>query len=670
MRRPPHDLSHDTLGKAIMLQSPRLTWLPHRTPFSERFGDIYQSREGGLAETRHVFLDGCGLPSAWRDARSFVIGETGFGTGLNFLSTWDLWRKTKRADGRLHYIAVEGFPLSHDELRECVERWPELRQVGQGLLRAYLHPQAGYQRLFLDGGRVVLTLLFGEVLEMLSALEAHVDAWFLDGFAPEKNPEMWRPEVMAELARLSRPGARLATYSAAGDVRRGLAGVGFDVVKTPGFAPKREMLRATFRGHETSERLQPWFARAPVGLTRGGHAAIIGTGLAGTHAAVALQRRGWKTTLIDRHAAVAEEASGNSVGVLMPRLTAAPNLDGRIYAAAWRMMLDHLETYADAGIAIGRDRCGVLQLAVHSQDDERQAAIAAAGTVPEPLLFRVGASEASDIAGQTIPHGALYFPQGGWLNPKLLCEAAAKTSRMALGATAASVRRTGGVWEVLDEAGACIASADIVVFAGGMHTVAIPQLSWLPLAARRGQITFVAASARSAPLRSVLGYGGYLTPAHRGRHCLGATFDWTDDAFGAQAVQDDDHERNFADLAATLPSLAQTLTSTAVDGRAAIRCTTPDHLPVVGPVPDQAAYLKDFAELRHGHAWARYPRATYQSGLYVLAGLGSRGLVSAPLAAEILACHVSGEPWPVERDLVTALHPGRFLVRDLKRLNV
>jgi tRNA 5-methylaminomethyl-2-thiouridine biosynthesis bifunctional protein len=407
-----------------------------------------------------------------------------------------------------------------------------------------------------------------------------------------------------------------------------------------------------------------------VGLPRGGHAAIVGTGLAGTGAAVALHRRGWKTTLIDRHADIAEDASGNSVGVFMPRLTAAPNLDGRYYAAAWRMMLDQLETYADAGIAIGRDRCGVLQLAVHGGDDERQAAIMASAPLPEPLMFRVGAAEASDIAGHKVPHGALYFPQGGWLNPKLLCQAAAKSGRAVLGLTAAAVRRAGGSWEVLDDAGSRIVAADIVVFAGGMRTTSIPQLSWLPLAARRGQITFVDASARSATLRSVLGYGGTLTPAHRGRHCLGATFDWTDNALGAQVVRQVDHERNFADLAAALPTIAQTMTSTAVDGRAAIRCTTPDHLPVVGPVPDQAAYLKDFSDLRHGHAWIRYPRATYQSGLYVLAGLGSRGLVSAPLASEILACHVSGDPWPVARDLVNALHPGRFLVRDLKRLNV
>lgn len=654
----------------------QLTWLPHQTPYSERFGDVYRSRDGALEEIKHVFHAGCGLPGAWRDAPVFVIGETGFGTGLNFMATYDLWRRTKRPQARLNYIAVEGYPLSHTELRECVERWPELRHAGQALLRAYLHPQPGFQRLFLDGGKVVLTLLFGPVVEMLSALEATVDAWFLDGFAPDKNPEMWQPDVLAEIARLSKPGTKVATYTSAGHVRRGLADVGFDVLKTPGHGQKAEMLRATFRGSDkTKSRTPPWFAPAPtnhtLGQQRSGHAVIVGAGLAGTHTAAALNRRGWKTTIIDRHDSIANEASGNSVGVLMPRLTAGDNLDGRFYARAWRMTLDQLEDIADQGLNIGRDRCGVLQLAADDQDDDaRLAAIAKSGALPEPLLFHVTAREASEIAGQTLSHSALYFPQGGWLNPRLLCQALARNSRVVLATTVAQVRREHGVWEVLDAANHVIALADVVVFANAMSAATTPELVWLPLAARRGQITFIPASAQSTQLRCVLGYGGYITPAYRGQHCIGATFDWTDDVFGAQAVTPADHDRNYDDLATALPNVAAPLSTESAHGRAAVRCTTPDHLPIAGPVPDQAAYLRDFAELRHGHPWARYQSAAYHPGLYVLAGLGSRGLVGATLAAEIVACHITNEPAPVERDVANALHPGRFLIRDLKRLKV
>jgi tRNA 5-methylaminomethyl-2-thiouridine biosynthesis bifunctional protein len=651
------------------LPSPTLTWLPQRVPYSERFGDVYRSREGAVAETRHVFLAGCGLPEAWQDSDLFVVGETGFGTGLNFLATTDAWRRTRPPQGRLHYIAVEGYPLSHDELKACAERFPELRHAAQSLLRVYLSPQPGFQRLFLDDGRIVLTLLFGDVLTMLEALEAQVDVWFLDGFSPDKNPDMWRSEVLGEVARLSKVGTRLATYTAAGDVRRQLTSVGFDVTKAPGFGAKAEMTRATFRGPPRPTTLPPWFAPAPTLGSRVGEALIVGAGLAGTHAAYALRRRGWKTTIIDRHDAIAEEASGNSVGVLMPRLTAGPSIDGRFYANAWRLGLDVLEELADAGHPLSRDRCGVLQLGV-DEDDSRLRAIAQTGAVPEPYLFEVDAAEASEIAGFGLSRAALYFPQGGWLNPKLLCKALAKGSTLRLSSFVAGLRRNSGFWEAIDSDGATIATADIVVLANAMSATVAQQLEWLPLAARRGQISFLDANAHSAKLRTVLGYGGYVTPASKGRHCIGATFDWTEDAFGAQAVLQDDHRRNFAELAAALPTFAQSVSGETAVGRAAIRCTTPDHLPLAGPVPDQAAYLRDFSELRHGHPWARFAPAQYQTGLYVLAGLGSRGLVNAPMAAEILACHVTGEPWPAERDLVTALHAGRFLVRDLKRLRV
>lgn len=658
------------------LPSPGLSWLPHRTAFSERFGDVYRSRDGGLAETRHVFLDGCSLPLAWRESSLFVIGELGFGTGLNFLAAYDLWRRTKRQDARLHYIAVEGFPLSHSELRECVERWPELKSAGQALLRVYLQPQAGFQRLFLDGGKVMLTLLFGEAHEMLAQLEAQIDAWFLDGFSPDKNPEIWRPDVLNEVARLSKPGTRLATYSTAGEVRRNLSAAGFDVLKTPGFGQKNEMLRATFRGAETvTQHLPPWFARAPVGHalnspSRGGHALIVGAGLAGAYTAHALHRRGWKATVVERGPEIAAEASGNSSAVLMPRLTAAANLDGRFYASAWRLALDVLEELADAGCPLSRDRCGVLQLATDAGDEERIAAIADTGALEEPYLFHLGAKEASEIAGVTLPYRALFFPQGGWLDPRLLVRALTRQARVVLNTTVGRVQRSGGLWEALDAQGQTIAMADVVIFANAMMTLQAPELSWLPLAARRGQISFVAASKDSANLRCVLGYGGTITPAHHGLHCLGATFDWTDNAFAVQTVNEDDHGRNFADLAAALPTLARTLPEDATLGRAAIRCTTPDHLPVAGPAPDQTAYLRDFAELRHGHPWARYAEASYHPGLYVLAGLGSRGLVAGAMGAELLACQITAEPWPLERDIATALHPGRFLVRDLKRLKV
>ena len=674
-------------GAGRPLPSPGLVWQPGPTPASALFGDVYFSHEGGLAEARHVFLGGCNLAAEWSAGDTFTVGELGFGTGLNFLATWDLWRKTRPLGARLHYIAVEGYPLTRAEISDCLDQWPELHSLAEGLVRVYPEPQPGFHRLFpqaadarsSDKGNagVYLTLLNGDIMNVLPQLEAEIDAWFLDGFAPEKNPGMWSAEVFAEVARLSRGQGRyrrggtcLASYSVAGEVRRQLDEAGFEVAKAPGFGKKREMLRGHFRGEGArTSRLQPWFARSPSATATGAHAAIIGGGIAGTAAVRALQRRGWRTTIIDRRSALADEASGNPAGVLMPRLTAAPNLDGRFYAAAWRFVLAALEEASDAGLPLHRDRCGLLHLATDDAEVARQTAVAAAGPLAESLLFQVSAEEASDISGCALPYGALYFPQGGWLRPREFCAAQAGESRLLLNVEVGALRHDGGRWQVFDGAGNILTQADVVVLANALAAAALPLTAWLPLKARRGQITLAPPTSASAHLRSVLAYGGYMTPASHGVHTIGATFDWAeaDNLDAEPLVAESDHARNLADLARVLPELMAGVDIDLLTGRAGFRCTTLDHLPIVGPLPEQGAYLRDFAELRHGHPWARYSDAVYQPGLYALTGLGARGLVAAPLAAEILAAHICGEPWPAERDLVTALHPGRFLVRDLRR---
>ncbi|MBY0508795.1 MAG: bifunctional tRNA (5-methylaminomethyl-2-thiouridine)(34)-methyltransferase MnmD/FAD-dependent 5-carboxymethylaminomethyl-2-thiouridine(34) oxidoreductase MnmC [Rhodospirillaceae bacterium] len=646
------------------LRDPGLTWRSGRTPFASAFGDVYFSCDGGLDETRHVFLNGCGLPEAWTNRPAFTIGELGFGTGRNFLAAWALWRRAAPQGARLHYIAVEGCPLTRAEVAECLAPLSELQDLARELLRIYPEPQPGFHRLF-PAPDVHLTLLYGEAALALGQLEAGVDAWFLDGFSPDKNPAMWSGEVFAEIARLSRPGARLATYSAASGVRRGLDAAGFDVEKSVGFGHKREMLRGRFRGVEKPKpALQPWFAHAA--HISPGHAAIVGGGIAGTSVAAALQRRGWRTTIIDRRNALAGEASGNPTGVLMPRMTAAPNLDGRFYAAAWRFGLQTVEELGARGFSMQR---GLLQLATDEAEAARHAAIIAAAPLPGALLSRVDAKAASDIAGCNLPFGALHFPHGGWLEPDQFCQALAQESRTALDVDVGGLEHTGGRWRVRDRAGNMCMAADIVILANGFGATTLPQTQWISLQVRRGQITLAPPTPSSAALRSVLTYGGYITPAHNGVHSIGATFDWvnTDTLDQKPSVHEEDHARNLAELARALPHLAPGGDVSTLSGRAGLRCTTLDHLPLAGPVPDYAAYVDDFAELRHGHPWARYAAARYQPGLYALTGLGSRGLTTAPLAAEVIASQIAGEPWPLERDLVTALHPGRFLVRALKR---
>ena len=221
---------------------------PTATLYSPLYEDLYASAAGGLAETRHVFLGGNGLPERWRGRRRFVIVETGFGAGLNFLATWAAWRESAPSGARLHYLSAEKHPFSANDLAHVTAAWPELADLAGELQRQYPPVVPGFHRLHFDAGRVTVTLLFGDALEMLRQVDARADAFYLDGFAPAKNPEMWTREVFGELARLARSDATLATYTVAGVVRAGLVSAGFSVERREGFGRKREMLVARYAG--------------------------------------------------------------------------------------------------------------------------------------------------------------------------------------------------------------------------------------------------------------------------------------------------------------------------------------------------------------------------------------------------------------------------------------
>lgn len=623
------------------------------TPASQRFGDVYYSRGEGLAEKRHVFLAGCGLPEAWRGRASFTICELGFGTGLTFLATARLWAETAAPDARLNYLAVEAHPLAPDELRRGLAPWPELSAEAEALLRTYPPPSPGFHRLRLAG--ITLTLLCGDAAAMLSQTEASVDAWYLDGFAPSKNPGMWSAAVFHEMARLSRPAARLATYTAAGQVRRGLQDAGFAVELAGGFGRKRDMIRARYAGAALKSP-EPWFA--PAAPMTSGRAAIVGGGIAGAAAAGALMRRGWACTLIEQRAEFACGASGTPAGVAMPRLTAGPSLDGRIHAGAWRYAVKSW-----AGRAFYTP-CGVLQLATDAGEEERLRVIAESGTLAAESVVLLSPGAASARAGAALPFPALLFSEGGRIDTKSYCGAETEGAEILLGRKVTELERAGGRWRLVEKQDA-ICDADVVIFANAGGAAAFPQSAWLPLVARQGQITAAAASPGSAQLRSVLAYGGTITPAREGLHHVGATFNPPVPGAAEDEVSDGDDARNIAQLAQVLPDLARGLMPGA--SWAGVRWSLPDHLPVVGPLADVAAFARDYAPLRHGQHWVDYPPARYEAGLYVMAGFGSHGLALAPLCAELLACHITGEPWPLERDLAAALHPSRFLLRDLKR---
>lgn len=593
------------------------------TLYSPQFGDIYASAEGTLAETRHVFLDGNELPGRWNRSGNFTIVETGFGAGLNFLATWQSWRECAPAQARLHFVSVEKHPFLRADLVRVHERFPGLEALARALHDGYPLPLPGFHRLHLDQGRVTLTLLFGEASVMLHQLDAGADAFFLDGFAPARNPQMWSDAVFAELARLARPAATIATYTVAGAVRQGLAAAGFTVEKRAGFARKREMLAGRFRGEATAQ------------VPSQKRAAVIGAGLAGTACAQRLAERGWTVDVIERHTAPALETSGNPAGLVRPVLSLDWNTHSRFSSAAFQYAMRHQSTLVQAGGALIQGTGGVLQLARDTGHFEKQQHIVERFALPGELVQMTQKRQAEDLAGAAVAGGGWWFPGAAWVNPVSVCQSNLHVAGQRIcglfGSEAAALRRTDLGWEVLDPRGQILSSAAVVILANAHFAGRLSQAAGLPLRLVRGQLSLVPAR-RNRPLRIAVCKEGYMMPAVDGTHCLGASFN---EGMIEESVRLEDHAANLQRLERMLPDFGTGLVPENLDGRVAFRTMSADRLPVLGALPAQ-------------------------DGLFACLALGSRGMTWAALAAEIVASRICGEPMPVERDLLDALDPGRF----------
>lgn len=649
-----------------------LVWSDDGQPYSSQFDDVYFSRESGLEETRHVFLANNQLAERWEKLRAgerFCIAETGFGTGLNFLCAWQLWDQSAPPDTHLHFVSTEKYPLSAADMQRAAVLWPELALWSEQLLAQYNDLTPGWHQFQLDQGRVTLTLLIGDLLDSLPRLDASVDAWFLDGFAPAKNPDMWQPALYAQMARLSRPGATLATFTSVGAVRRGLQDAGFVMRKVKGYGRKREMLAGTFAGSASAAWQAPWYARPAAPSLPQRQALVIGAGLAGCATAFALARRGWQVTVLERHAEPAQEASGNPQGILYCKLSAHQTPLSRFvlssYAYALRVLHELLEQD-------GRQwqSCGVLQLPTSDKEAQRQRALADLGW-PDTLLRLVDQAQASQLAGVATPSGGLWFEGGGWVNPPSLCQALLQHPNIQLLAhhQTLSLAASEHGWQALDHEGQILASAPQVVICGAADSLRLAPSAHLPLKAIRGQVTHLPATTASQALRTVLCAEGYVSPARLGEHHVGASFRF--DRLDTEPSQEET-ESNLGLLQQLSPALATSLQTEQLDpaslpARAALRCTTPDYLPVIGPLVDAEVFRERYAELAKDASRQPTTDAPWLAGLHVNAAHGSRGLISAPLSGELVAAWICDEPLPLPRDLAEAVHPSRFLLRELIR---
>ena len=639
------------------IEPAKLDWL-ERTPKSHDFEDVYFSTDGGLDESRYVFLQANKLPERWQGRASFSIAETGFGTGLNFLATVEAWLAHSETEAVLHYVSVEKHPLQRDDLGRALACWPALEKFSNELIQNYPELTPGYHRRSLFNGRVQLTLMLGDAEEMLGELHANIDTWYLDGFAPSKNPDMWSDRLFHHIARLSHEQTWFSTFSAAGVVRRGLQAVGFATEKLKGFGKKREMLRGQYQACALVQEQQPWFALKPQKSPNptNKHAVVIGAGLAGATTAYALAQRGWQVQVLERHHAGAQEASGNHSGVVLPRLTATMNQEGQFYLASFLYATQWLNQLDRQLGHFGWHRSGVIQI----EDDSYLEKLALLD-LPSNIMEIIDQQRASSLAGTSIKTQALHYPLGAWLSPARLCQQLLKAHpniQLITQANVVSLQQKDTQWQITTERGQHYAAPTVVLCSAYDTNTLLDQA--LPLNQSRGQLSYCENTPDNALLTPVC-FDGYIIPSLDNLHCVGATYDrhskCTDLLTG-------DEQKNLAALAQALPDFAQAKSR---GGRVAFRTSSQDHLPIIGPMIDRTYYLNHYTHLKHGQPAHCYPPANYQANLYVNTGHGSRGLTTTPVAAEFIANLINNEPASLPTSLQQCIHPGRFLVRQLRK---
>ena len=599
-------------------------------PESARFGDVYFSRDNGLEETRYVFIGRNRLRERFAelaDNRHFVVAETGFGTGLNFLAAWAEWLDCRPKDDSaiLHFVSVERFPLTRSDLEKALSFWPELASQAAELIAHYPPLIQGTHRLVLAGGRIRLTLYFGDVLDAWRDLSFQADAWFLDGFAPSLNPEMWLEDAIGQIRNHSKPGTTLATFTSVGRVRRALIDAGFSMQKVPGFGRKREMLTGQLEA-----------SGAGSGTAYRSTVAIIGAGIAGTTLARNLAERGVPVVLIDRADQPGAGASGNAQGALYVKLGVEYNAQTELAATA----LSFSQRYYRRWAGQFWHPTGLLQLASNEQEQHRQQKFLERCQYPVELLEPVDEELGSKRAGLKVTASGLWFPGSGWLEPAKACAALADHPgiQRVFGFNVRTVRSDGKGWTIESQEGQRLSAARLVI-AGGHESASLnPANGKLRLKPIRGQVTCLPAEKYNLPGAVICGTK-YLNPAMSGIAVTGATFDLRDNN---PDVTLESHQENIDQLAELLPAVMGDHGPDASElaGRVSFRCASHDYQPVAGELTDE--------------------NGQEVPGAYLLTGYGSKGLTWAPLMAEYLADRITGQPLSLPEPLIRRVESSRL----------
>ena len=657
------------------IQHAKIHFNKENTPVSDKFDDVYFSNQDGLAETHYVFLEGNQLWERWVNYQEayFVIAETGFGTGLNFFAVTSLFRefRQKYPDSplkHLYFISFEKYPLPLDTLQQAHLAYPQFSHLAQHLQQHWLNPIQGCYRFHFD--ETTLDLWFGDIAENLPQLgdymNGKIDAWFLDGFAPSKNPDMWNEQLYQQIFRFTKPQGTFATFTAASAVRKGLENAGFNIKKRKGFGKKRECLSGQKTQEKPTALSTPWFHSQPANLKEQ-DIAIIGGGIASLCTAISLVKRGAKITIYCEDEQTALNASGNKQGAFYPQLSDDNERNIRFYIHAFAYGHQFLQWAIQQQIEFEHEFCGVALCAYNDKTESKLNKIAELN-LPSDLYQSLNQSELSEKVGLPLPFGGGFIPQGAWLAPCQLVQHAfaflekqgvqIKTSQKV---TALSQIENGWQIKTAENETFC---HEVVVLANGHKLTEFEQTQKLPLYPVRGQVSQIPTSENLLKLKTVLCYDGYLTPVDQAKasHCIGAShvrdnatreFSLTEQQENQQKIQQNIPEEWTKEVD-TSGNLA----------RIGVRCSVRDLTPMMGAVPHFSAQQTQYQNLFNLRRRKQpIEQASNYPNLYLIGALGSRGLTSAPFLGETLASLIYGEPLPMSEDLIHNLMPNRSWVR-------
>jgi tRNA 5-methylaminomethyl-2-thiouridine biosynthesis bifunctional protein len=656
-------------GKNNIIMHAQVHWSDQSEPYSTLFNDVYFNSNQGLKESQYVFFDGNSLAERWITFpdRQFCIVETGFGSGLNFFNTANNFIQFTRDNPtatlqRLHFISFEQYPLTLADLNRTLQNYPQFSSLTTQLFQQYPQPLAGCHRLSFNDGKILLDLWFGDVNEQITYLNHQnngiADACYLDGFNPSTNPTMWTISLFTKLAEQLKPSATFSTFTSAGFVRRGLIEAGFTVEKRKGYGKKREMLIGKLNPDivATKKAILDNSAHIPSDI------AIIGGGIAALCCALSLAKRGNKVTIYCADKLLGTGASGNLQGALYPLLSQQDDPLTQLFANAYLYALNFYQELNQQH-PFPHQFNGLIQLAYDNNSTNKLQKINNA-LFPEQLVQWIDQEKTNELAGLTIDLPALYYPNAGWLSPRALIQSIqAKLTlfnnvTIHCGQQIKTISYQDELWTLTSKNQKFKHNA--IIIAAGIETLKFEQCRAVPLSAARGQVSHIKTTQLTSPLKRTLCHEGYITPSLDKIHCMGATFKRHEQNINYRNSEQIENHNKLKKCITNKPWVKSII----LDDQAhiGIRCTTRDHFPYIGPLTDYNLLLENYKTGKPlENKLANLPN------IFLLTGLGSRGLCSAPLLGEILASIINHESLPINKQLYEKMQIPRQWISYMKK---